>query len=104
MQKMNYIDANTLEIKFPIGHYYKEEFQFCRDKDEDQLFFPGKAMAVCGPAAQGHGNLDSKFVLQGRQFDVVTVRLIIKDGTYTVIGNSPATGATTWGSEEAFAL
>lgn len=106
MQPMTAVagEKDTLEITFQIGPFLVEEFQLVRDKDPHQTFFPGAGMAVCGPDKMGHGNLDQKFSVRGRQFDFISVRLSVEDGIYTVKAVSPSTGPQTWGGSSAFAL
>jgi len=108
--------SDTVEIRFPVGPHLFEEFQFVRDKDMHQVFYPEKGGAVGGPTEMGHDDKDwctkesgntvlaKKFTVRGQQFDIITLRFTLNDGNFTVTANSPSAGLTTWGSETAFAI
>jgi len=95
--------TNTVEITFAMGAHEEEEFQFIRDKDMHQVFYPGPGevsmdRSVCGPDEMGHDKLGAKFVVHGKQFESFTVQFTLKDGKFTVMAESPL-GVTTWSDE-----
>jgi hypothetical protein len=96
--------TDTVELSFPVGPHLCEEFQFVRDKDLMQVFYPDKGNEVCGPSQQRTDSLGKKFKVRGQQFDIVKVQLTLKDGAFSATARSPTGGTTTWGSESAFAI
>merc|ERR1712146_590860 len=96
--------TDTVEISFPVGPHLCEEFQFARDKDLKQVFYPDKGNEVCGPGEQRTDNLGKKFKVRGQQFDIVRVQFTLKDGAFSASARSSSGGTTTWGSESAFAI
>jgi hypothetical protein len=97
---------NAVEYSFSIGPKYSEEFQIVRDRDSNQVFYPGAGNSVCGPDAMEHGiQKGSKFVVRGRQLDAVKVRMSFdKNGNFTVSATSDSGAVASWGSPADFAL
>jgi len=88
--------SGTYECQFQIGPWHKDEFQFLIDKDREQLIYPGKDEAVCGPDGSGSR---AKFSVSGPQFHIATVRLTFRDGHITVSTHSERQGTKLWGGK-----
>mmetsp|Transcript_109628 Transcript_109628/g.210837 ORF Transcript_109628/g.210837 Transcript_109628/m.210837 type:complete len:1161 (-) Transcript_109628:52-3534(-) len=88
--------SGTYECQFQMGPWHKDDFQFLIDKDMEQLIYPGKDDAVCGPDGSGS---KSKFSVSGPQFQTATVRLTFRDGRITVTSHTERQGTKAWGAK-----
>jgi len=91
------------ECSFRIGPSGQEEFQLCRDRDEQQLIYPAKpqglrtSVPVRGPDELGAGK---RWLIRGPVDEVVKIRAEIDDGKITVAVVSETKGEKVWESVE----
>nr|AQS99192.1 type I polyketide synthase [Gambierdiscus polynesiensis] len=91
------------EYRARIGATGQEEFQLCRDSDQQQLIYPAKPEAiatdvpVCGPDELGAGKLWS---VHGPVDEIVKVRMEVADGQIIVAVSSFSLGEKVWESVE----
>lgn len=105
MAPMTAVADNVVEYRFSLGPKFAEEFQIVRDRDLNQVFYPGSGDSVCGPDAMEHGiQKGSKFVVRGRQLDIVKVQFSFDRGSFTVSAACDSGAVMTWGSRIDFAL
>mmetsp|Transcript_11338 Transcript_11338/g.28538 ORF Transcript_11338/g.28538 Transcript_11338/m.28538 type:complete len:1282 (-) Transcript_11338:32-3877(-) len=89
------------EVTIRIGPDGREEFQFLRDNDLQQVIYPaehGSAdVAARGPDDLGKGK---NFVVRGRTDEQVRLTLHVEDGSVTVTAKSDLKGEVVWRSQE----
>lgn len=106
MMPMRPVDGtdNAVECAFSMGPNCAEEFQIVRDKDLNQVFYPGIGNSICGPDAMEHGvQKGSKFLVRGRQLEKMKVQFSFDKGNFTLACTGDS-GEATWGSPAHFAL
>nr|AQS99208.1 type I polyketide synthase [Gambierdiscus excentricus] len=91
------------EGSFTIGSQGKEEFQFVRDRDWQQVVYPAKpktakpGVPVRGPDDLGKGK---HFTVRGQPGETIQVELSIVDAKVAVRATSPTRGTVEWHSLE----
>jgi len=86
-----------------IGVSGTEEFQLCRDSDDQQLIYPARAhtttttVAVRGPDDLGAGKM---WQVTGAVGEMVKIRLEVNDGQVLVTVTTKSQGEKVWESQE----